>query len=446
MNENKNEQVIPAQVPQIIYGYPSQISREDEIDLGELLVKLMKQTKLMLAIVIVGTLLSVVVALFLPNIYQQEVILSVPKSSNIVELNLNSSLEHTPISIFKEYYEYLRSPKELNSFINNNGYLNKLYPDDIKDPNALIEEFEEKFTIFVLEPAPKIKGGQVKFPERVSIKAEGEQESVIVEILNNYILYIEEKLIQDLVKEQRIQINSELKSLDKDIAYSRSSTKLDRLNEIVRLENKNREKIADLNSQIDSLVLKVDLDKKSQLLALKEAHATAKNLNIDKPTTLKKLSSDGGDKSDTTEINLGDEKDLPLYLMGTNFIQIKISELEKRAPADDLAFNEEYSQLKKSINLLENDAALKELKERKNDDPYIEILPELLQKKDRLEELSLNFDNTKVTRVEKYAKVTGKKIKPKRSLIVVLGGVISCIVALFVGIIFLLVGNKKVNV
>lgn len=431
------------QVPQVIYGYPAPTNTNDEIDLGELIKNLAAQYKLIVGITLLGTLLSLAVALYLPNIYRQEVILSKPHDADIAELNANGYTKFTTQKIFKQYYDILRSPHSLELFIKEAGFLQSLYPETNRQENTLIAEFYKKFKIEILEPKPDLKNGVVIAPSMIAIRVDHEKEEVIVNLLNEYTRYTEKKFIKSLSEQQKVQIESELKTIVRDIELLRSAEKLAREDEIIKLEEKNKNEISAINNKIEALLVKADTDKSHEIIAMDSAYKIAKKLGIKKPTSIADIGKNFQGLTSKTEITMTDKQELPLYLMGTEYLDAKREDLNVRT--DNAPFIREYTSLKEQIKLLENDAKLTSLKNRSSDDPYITELPALIARKHKIERLSLVFNGVKAMKIEKNAKITGEKIKPKRAVIVIVGVIISGMISLFVGIIAAVIVKKPVK-
>jgi LPS O-antigen subunit length determinant protein (WzzB/FepE family) len=430
-------------VPQVLYSYPAP-TNNDEIDLGDLLSRLAAQYKLIVGITVIGMLITLAIAMCLPKIYRQEIIVSKPYETDIIELNANGYKKFTAQSIFKRYYDELRSQERLETFIIEGNFLPALYPKSSEQENTLIAKLNKDFKVEILEPQPSVKGGSVSEPARILVRLEHENEEAIAKLLNDYILYIEKSLVKDLSKQQKLQIESELKSIERDIALLRISGRADRETEIEKLDEKNRIEIEELNTKIEALLLKSETDSTHELIAMDSAYKVAKKLNIKKPTSIVDIGRNFSESSNKTEITLTDRQELPLYLMGTDYLDAKREELKTRK--DNTPFIAEYSSLKQKIKILQDDAYLKALKNRGSDDPYIDGLSKLMERKERLKKLSINFDEIKTLKIEKRPKVTGINIKPKKVLILVGGSVLSFLLALFIGVVSAaLISNRRVE-
>ena len=182
-------------------------------------------------------------------------------------------------------------------------------------------------------------------------------------------------------------------------------------------------------------------------------------------------SSQGANPS--TNINLTNVQELPLYLMGSKYLETKIKTLKERK--DEELFIEELHALDLEINTAKNDRQIAQLKaresdeqyikqlnvlddkiaavkhdqklqtllNRQSDDPFIPKLSETLVEIERLQALSFDFSDVKMYVLDRAALITGIAIKPKRSLIVVLGALVSGILAFIVVLLNFLVVNHK---
>lgn len=89
------------------------------------------------------------------------------------------------------------------------------------------------------------------------------------------------------------------------------------------------------------------------------------------------------------------------------------------------------------------------LKARVNDDPFIAGLQPLLNKLNRLNERKSQMASAgdmvgqKIYRLDKKAVVDGKAEKPKRALIVAVGGLLSLFVGIFVALIAGAIKRRK---
>lgn len=91
------------------------------------------------------------------------------------------------------------------------------------------------------------------------------------------------------------------------------------------------------------------------------------------------------------------------------------------------------------------EAELSALKSRENDDPFIGELRSLQQKLSELHELKLDINKFGVVTVDQFALPAAKPIKPKKALILAVGGVLGLMLGVFVALIRRAVKNRKVE-
>ena len=384
MTENKKDDFItqPQQqgYPPVIYAYPPGFNRNDEIDLAEFFRGFFKRWKAMAGIVVCGVLVSLLIYFSLPRVYETSAIISRPVPAQLSSIDANAYTKYTPQQLFNRFYDQLRSPAKLEDFLLASEYKGKLFPENQPLDDVMLSGFLESVAIEVLEPRPEKKGELVSNPIRLKVGVKGGQEDVLADFINQYIENSANELMRVVQNEQKQVIKAELTKLDRSIASMRDMA---------------------------------SLDKRSEVARLKDANKMAASLGIVKPTYLSDLSQQE-ERATTAEIVLSETQSLPLYLMGTNYLQKKIQELEER-----------------SVNA---DGGV--------DDPYIEGLAEKLAHKKSLESYSLEISNVMPYTLEKLAKIEGKKLSPNGRSVVAAGVAISVLIAFFFGLLKRLFDNS----
>jgi LPS O-antigen subunit length determinant protein (WzzB/FepE family) len=422
----------------------------DEIDLGELFSRLASQWKLILGITLGGTLLAVIFALSLPKVYQPSVTVSRPSQGNVSQLaTINKVLKSentedieeqlipaTPQEVFNEYFDHLRSQVVFSEYVQSEDYLAKLYPDKKQSDDQLLSELTEGFKIVIEEPSPDKKGAYIENPIRVRASLEIQDEAIGVELLNGYTSYVNQRLVQDLEKDTWEIVANRIVELTKTLVRLREQHEQDRLLTIQRMEDKNAEKIVQLEDVIKALLVKAKAERETRIAEAEEALQIAKSLNITNPTTLEALALRGqkGQVASTT-VTVGEEQTSSLYLQGSKYLGILIETLKNRK--SDERFLSEINDLREKISLIKNDPVLAALKARETDDPWIKGLPEKLADLDILKTLSPDISGLIAYGMEDSAIVSDKAIKPNRKLIVLLGIFLS----FFISIVLVLIVN-----
>ena len=438
---NQNTQNTQSSLQPVIYGVlPDQSN--DEINLGELFSKLTGQWKLILGLTLGGTVLAVLWALILPSVYQPSVTVSVPLAGNVSSVvTMNSLLSDredelplTPQTVFANYFNLFRSNMILAEYIHENKYLEKLYPEAVASESVLLTGLLDGLSVKIEEPSPEKTGAYIANPVRVKISVAVADEAIGVDMLNGYSSYVNQRLIANLQNDTRETIKNKIEILSKQVVRQREQYRQERILTISKLEQENAKDIALLKEQISAYLRKAGANRATRIANAKEALYMANSLDITYPTTLDVLSQKSQKGKDvSTAITVVDKQVSSLYLKGEKYLTTLIETLEKRE--SDEVYLEEINNLREKIHLIKNDQALAALKKRESDDPWIKDLPEKLAQIDALKTLSPDFTSLLAYSVDESAMITDKKIKPKRKLIVVIGFVLSVIIALFVAMI-----------
>ncbi|TPH18963.1 Wzz/FepE/Etk N-terminal domain-containing protein [Litorilituus lipolyticus] len=413
---------------------------DDGIDIIALIINLKREWKKITLITVIGVTLSVFYALSVPKLYQSSVQLSLPEAASIVKLDQSGLIKYSKTELFTEYYNIIRSQDLFKSYLLSNNYLEKLYPESytIEDLDKKFNEFYTNFRIEILEPKVS-KDEFVTNPSLFSISLQHTNEALLLEVLNNYTSYSNSQLINNLEQDQKSQKILQLSIKQDEIDLLRENARSTRELLISKIESENTLTLNELHQQRELLISKATADRVSRIAQAEEAFAIAESLNIVSPTRLDNLNNKAS--KTTTSITLSENQSLPLYLMGTNYLSTLMKTLKARE--DDAPFLIKVNEIESKIAKIKNDQKLKALKERESDDAYITSLPTVLNTIAQLKSKTIDFDNVKSYTLKKEAILTKKAIKPKRALIILLGGVISGVLALVIALFSLAVANRK---
>ncbi|MBV1899516.1 MAG: hypothetical protein KUG63_09120 [Cycloclasticus sp.] len=158
---------------------------------------------------------------------------------------------------------------------------------------------------------------------------------------------------------------------------------------------------------IDMRLLRQDFQKKlmARLKVLNEALILAEKVGIKKPNDMKRETNQATKGIVINAANSSSD----LFLKGSEY-------------------------LKQTINTLQS---------RESQDPYIKELFPLFERLGRLDAMSFDFEGVKPYKLDKKAVADGEAEKPKRALIVAVGGVLSLFVGVFVALIAGAVKRRK---
>ena len=426
----------------VVYAYPPSVAGQDEIDLGELIGNLLKQWKLMLIIVTCGSLLSVVIASSMTNIFRVSTTLSLPTAADVSPFVTNGLNVGLSRDIFKRFYNQVRSLDQFANYAIKNDYLPKLFPESALLEDQMADSLMNNFSVLVTEPLPSTKGALVSQPERIRLELMHPDEALIAELLRAYVNSVGTSLVKKIKQEQNVVIGGKINLLETKIGILRVKAKEERLAEISRLDAGNKEEIENLNQQIKTSIVKATADTKDRIIQINESRSVAESLGIVYPTELKEIKgSDAQGGRLQTLVKVNDNDTLPMFLMGTRYLDSLIKSIEGRE--NEAAFVSDLNGIRRKIALINNDTRLAALIARTSDDPYIPELPDIQAKIAELKSLSLDFSGGQVFTLEKDVLSAGYPIEPNKILIVVLGVVMSGVLALLVGIIVIASSGKR---
>lgn len=505
---------LPDSSKPVTYTIPSEFLnyQEDEVDLLQYLILVKNAWKTIIAISFVAALTSVVIALSIPKVYRSSVEVALPTSDAIAAFNETGLGTFTKKELLKHYYDLVRSQSFFREFLLTKGYLQQLFPQDynVDKEQRLFAAFAGDFTIEIIEPI--VEGNEfVENPTMFSFSAMHIDEELLVKILNEYADYTNYTLTSEIKREQTSERSFKLAKLNRDIEILRADALNRRNLDIEKIQTDNLEKIAQLEQSRALLLVKAKADRQTQIALAeennlkqvrkleqqkqllvskaaedravrianaKEARTFAVSLNITYPTKLENLTASQQAATSTsgkTEISLSESQTLPLYLMGTKYLDTLIKSLEgrdndaqfiseiaqinseiekaKNDPAlfilknrqSDLPYLTQINKIEEQIAQIKDDQRLKALISRKSDDPFIEKLPDLQSEMERLKSLPMSFDGVKTYSSAKPALVTKKAVKPNRKMIAIVGTILGGMFAVLYVLVSAALKSRKNN-
>jgi LPS O-antigen subunit length determinant protein (WzzB/FepE family) len=402
-SQSTNNETPPPQP--IIYGYMPD-TRGDEIDLAELISRLAKQWKLLLGITLGGTLLAGIIAFSLPKIYKPSITVSVPSVGDVAPLKtINALLESKNKNI------------SYNFIINAGADSSPGRPLD-----DLLNLLTSKIRNEIIPSSP-----QTVFNEYYALLR---SERIWSEYLHN--------------KNSKPAHSNNINNNKGNVASERSIA----INTIIEEPTPIKK-----GRYIDNPIrVRVDLEVQNEALGVELLNAYPEFVN---KKLKEKLESDVQEiiNSKLDEINervtrLREQykQDRLLTMQKIELenaervarLQNTISTFQEKAKSSresDEPFITKINDMEEKIHLIETDPVLSALKNRKSDDPWIEGLPEKLSEIDTLKNLNPDFVKVVAYSLDKSAVVAGEPIKPKSQLIVVVGFLLSMIIAILASMI-----------
>lgn len=406
-----------------IQGY-SAFPQEDEIDLRDLVKSLWQQR---LNLLLSSALMFVVGALCLylyPNVYEVTTYIERPPLSYIATNEESLTSKISPERMFARFYTLFRSE---NTWLEYKRSKNTQFD---------IEVEKEKFlNMQVINPELK-KEDVSGAPIFLSISYQGNDSHNISLELKEYKEFVKEQVIQEFRKDffghQKQLIEKVQLEIDNLIA------KYNLLHDeaLSRLIIKNNEDIKKIKSEIEE-AKEIALRKhRLALSSLEENLQLAQKIGLMKPTSITNFIQ--GDSEKNTIISTSN--DIPLYLLGVEFLTTKIGILQEKNKED--IYGPAILSLEKDLNVLQKKLEIEFYKSRKNL-IFIDGLPAAKYRLSRLKEIHLDWSQISVFNTLSSVQPEGEKIKPKMMLSLMLLVIISLFFGLVVVLIRLTVGEKK---
>ncbi|MCY1371946.1 hypothetical protein D9M69_591160 [compost metagenome] len=168
--------------------------------------------------------------------------------------------------------------------------------------------------------------------------------------------------------------------------------------------------------------------RENRIKSLDEAMQIAESLGIRKPTTPSAM-ADAQRQGQVvrTEVN---SREIPLYFMGIDALKAEREALSGRRSDD---FSEpRVAEIEKELALLNRNRQVEVLEQRKNEDLYLKDLAQWRQEAAQLKGIRFDTSTLQLVRLDQLALEPLRAIKPKKALIIGLGGVGGLMLGVFV--------------
>ncbi|AJQ92661.1 LPS O-antigen chain length determinant protein WzzB [Gynuella sunshinyii] len=395
------------------HGY----QQDDDIYIGELVRSLLQQKALIAAITLAGSVLAVVVAMSMPNIYQLRVMVSVPTGLQIAPIVQNAYFPDdalpTTQDIFRNYLRNLNSGRNLKTLFDQEKLGEKL---DSTNPDGEFYRLQSDFKAEFIEPDYLNLPEDAEMPaELISVAVETPFPDQVASFLNDYIVFAEQQTLENLksdssgyIQQRQSEISRRIEQLVSDAARTRQ-VRIAQLQEALSIAR--TVGIKDPVSLSEAMVVsenyfpeKVDNTLAEQAyLAAQTALATASSAaSTEKQITLNVNGLHTQEKGQTQKSDF-------LYLKGEKLLQAELDRLVQRS----------------------------------DDGLYIPEIARLQSEQALLNSYSLDFSGAEVKHIELKAFSPKDPVKPKRKLIMSIGVFGSFMIALFVALIVIAVQRDE---
>ncbi|TDQ37056.1 Wzz/FepE/Etk N-terminal domain-containing protein [Thiopseudomonas denitrificans] len=409
---------------------------DDEIDLFELAQDIWREKVLVVIVGAVVTLAALVYALLATPVYQATSILRPAQIKDLDELNSSKVYKLSPDEALNRVGAALESYDVRFDFFRSNL---ELFGPLIHDNRTLEQNFEAlNKNVRLLQPDAKKSDGFSKF---VGLQLEypgGLDGSGIVNKLVRHAIDTERgRLESDL----EIVIKNRLETINKQLTELRTGYTTEKEAKIAQLTESDRLKELKLKDELEAIRQTLTIKRANRIKQLDEAIGIAASLGIKKPSTPSGLGVSEARVSGSvikTEVN---NQQLPLYFMGTDALQAEKDILLARE-SDDFT-SSRIVEILQELKLLEHNRQIEILKNRDNEDLFLDELAEKRREIARLKNISLNLDQLRLVQTDQLATQSLAPIKPKKTLIVAVGVALGGMLGIFAALVRSAIRKRK---
>ncbi|PZW43398.1 Wzz/FepE/Etk N-terminal domain-containing protein [Pseudomonas sp. URMO17WK12:I2] len=417
---------------------PTVRPQNDEIDLGELIRALWERKKLIIGVTAVVTLLAIAYALLATKYYRTQSILR-PVAMNVLdELNASGLYTLTPEEALQRVGAGISSYEYRLEYFNANQEL--FGPDAVSDGqtpeqalNQIIEDLE------ILRPAANRTDGGFSYVGLAYTYPWGVKGA---DIVNGLIQYVIQRERTALAEDVEVIIRNRLAKLEQRMAAERAAYQADKQAKIASLSEADALKRAELQDELNSLRKQLRTRRDDRIAQLNEAIIIAKSLGIEKPSTPSTLADSapvtGSGNVIRTEVN---NQQIPLYFMGTEALEAERNALQKRR--SDEFTEPRIAKIQADLRLLEQNREVELLKQRADEDVYIENYAKWSQEAAELKGLNLNLSALQLVTIDRQAIYPRTAIKPRLTLVLALGVMAGFMLGLFTALMHVMVSRTR---
>ncbi|WP_256735347.1 GNVR domain-containing protein, partial [Pseudomonas sp. 21615526] len=367
-------------------------------------------------------------AFLAPREYQVSSVLRPAAINELDALNRSEVYKLPPADALNKVGAQLDSYEARLGFFKSHEDLFKAFQ---KTGQSLEQSFEEfnRNSINLSLPDPKKSDSLSSY-----IKLELEYPADIdgVAILNGFVDYAIDSERAQVGADLKVIVNNRLNELKGKIDAARSNYETDKESKIAKLLEADRLKRAKLEDELGALRLQMKMERTDRLAELAEAISIAKSMGIKTPTTPSSMadaSRSGSNQVMRTEVN---NQKIPLYFLGTEALEAERAALQART-SDDFT-NSRIAQIGKELQMLEVNREVEVLKNRGNEDIFLQDVEPLRAEVARLRGLNIDMSGLKLVTIDRRAQEPLSPIKPKKALVMIL----SLLAGLTVGVLIAL--------
>ncbi|WP_409279495.1 Wzz/FepE/Etk N-terminal domain-containing protein [Pseudomonas defluvii] len=399
----------------------------DEIDLFAMMQSIWKQKKLIAATALfVGAIAGAYAFLATPE-YEVSTLLRPAALNDLDALNRTEVYSLPPGKALVRVGAALDSYDTRLSYFRANPKLFEAFGKAGQSPEQVFEEFNRD-SLKLVQPDPKKAdllsayiGLQMRYPKGV----EGD------EILNGFVQYAIENERKQIADDLKVIISNRLSEVDTKLDAARAAYDAEKEGKIAALLEADNLKRAQLQDELKALRVQLKVRREDRIAQLDEAISIARSLGLKKPSTPSSMASEGESGSNIirTEVN---NQQIPLYFMGTDALEAERKALRQRT-SDDFV-DPRVAQIRKELLLLNTNRQVEVLNQRENEEVFLSDIAPLRAERVRLSSISTDMRGLSLVNVDRLAVEPADPVKPKKVLIIALGGIVGCLLGVLMAV------------
>lgn len=399
--------------PQYLLMMNEQQGAEQQIDLFELAAAVYAKRKFVLMMTGLSTLLAMLIAMIMKPQYQVKTELFPPQMLEYQNLKINTDSRLNDKQLFNLFVKELSKKSNVLAYIEQTPSFRH---QSFRTEKERINQLNRLASMYQVNTLRHMKGDFKDPFQDNSVEAELITSSISFDPLAKknfaYLNYINQKVIDDIVQDQRALVHSKQMKLETEIQGAINQAKLVRESRVKRLEDAQRLKLLQIKSKMDELEKRDLRDRAIRIETLSKALLIAKHLNVVDP----RLTNSVTHRDLVIDVK-GNQSNL--YLRGSKYLE-KETELMRSQP-HTLKFEKQISALNAQAYRIEHDPMIMALKNRNDDAAYAKGIEEKQTKLERLKSLSFDAKGAKSFHLVGQPIADAHPVKPRRTLMI-LGG------------------------
>lgn len=446
-NQNSHVQDVNYPVGQVPVGQVPAGYYENEVDLKELVLALIAEKWLIFGVASVCTVIALVYALLSTPYYKSEAKIRPIPDGYLEAINNSKIIELKGIELFEDTYAALDSRSLQYAYFIANKDAFSVYFDGVSEGQAFASFLSDGFQLTL--PSPEGEEGKGYFISLEYTAPEGVDGAAA---LDGYLSFIAQKLKGEIIDRYDFAKASALSQLEAEYTGMGVSLEQEVGVEIAIFAEADAIKMKELEDKKSAVLKELVQIRRNRISELGEALILANKLGIEDAVTMPSFAAQvktnsgsvnvpadesvvsGSSKQGESVAGTANSRSLqrdsvapevsvrsqpPLYSLGSRVISAQIEVLKARQ--NDSIGDLRIADIDRQLSELSQNRRIDALKQRVGNEDFYRGIDSLKTERARLAGLSLSSDTLNVFNVSDAAYTNPVKVKPRRSLIVVIG-------------------------